>query len=94
MRALTILGIFSVDQGPHDDATDMHYNLTPLSRLLVGDSSCTQSLIMRMLVDPLSLTALCSIIGEWFTDKRASTLTLFEVAHGCTREEMKAKKGT
>uniref|UniRef100_A0A8R7UW13 5-pentadecatrienyl resorcinol O-methyltransferase n=1 Tax=Triticum urartu TaxID=4572 RepID=A0A8R7UW13_TRIUA len=93
MRALTILGIFSVDQGPHDDATNMHYKFTPPSRLLVGDSSCTQSPIVRVLVDPLSLTALCSI-GEWFTDERASALTLFEVAHGCTREEMTAKKGT
>ncbi|KAI4966983.1 hypothetical protein ZWY2020_034629 [Hordeum vulgare] len=48
---------------------------------------------MRVLVDPLSLTALCSI-GEWFTDERASALTLFEVAHGCKRDEMTMKKGT
>ncbi|KAF7105200.1 hypothetical protein CFC21_106033 [Triticum aestivum] len=93
MRALTSLGIFLVGQGPNGEATDVHYKLTPVSRLLLEDSSCTQSPIVRVLVDPLSLTALCSI-GEWFTDERASALTLFEVAHGCTREEMTAKKGT
>lgn len=33
MRALTILGVFSVDQGTHhDDAIDVHYKLTPPSR--------------------------------------------------------------
>ncbi|KAF7111983.1 hypothetical protein CFC21_111931 [Triticum aestivum] len=93
MRALTILGIFLVGQGPNGEATDVHYKLTSVSRLLLEGSSCTQSPIVRVLVDPLSLTALCSI-GEWFTDERASALTLFEVAHGCTREEMTAKKGT
>lgn len=93
MRALSILGVFSVDQGSHGDAANVHYKLTPISRLLVGDNSCTQSPMVRVLVDPLSVTALCSI-GEWFTDERASALTLFEVAHGCTREEMTAKKGT
>uniref|UniRef100_A0ACD5VC04 Uncharacterized protein n=1 Tax=Avena sativa TaxID=4498 RepID=A0ACD5VC04_AVESA len=88
MHALTIFGIFSVEG-------DARYKLTRVSRLLVegGEGSCTQSPSVRVLVDPLSLTALCSI-AEWFTDERASAMTLFEVAHGCTRSEMTAKKGT
>ncbi|KAI4983085.1 hypothetical protein ZWY2020_023577 [Hordeum vulgare] len=98
MRALTILGVFSVDQDTHhDDAIDVHYKLTPPlappRRGQLVHSHGSQSSIMRVLVDPLSLTALCSI-GEWFTDERASALTLFEVAHGCKRDEMTMKKGT
>jgi hypothetical protein len=91
MQALTVFGIFSVE-GCDGDA---RYKLTLVSRLLVedGENLCTQSPIVRVLVDPLSVTALCSI-GEWFTDERASTMTLFEVAHGCTRSEMQAKNGT
>ncbi|KAK1606184.1 hypothetical protein QYE76_029857 [Lolium multiflorum] len=91
MQALTVFGIFSVE-GCDGDA---RYKLTLVSRLLVedGENLCTQSPIVRVLVDPLSVTALCSI-GEWFTDERASAMTLFEVAHGCTRSEMTAKNGT
>lgn len=91
MNALTIFGIFSIEVCDRD----ARYKLTQVSRLLVedGESLCTQSPIVRVLVDPLSLTALCSI-GEWFTDEQASAMTLFEVAHGCTRSEMTAKNGT
>jgi hypothetical protein len=90
MHAITVFGIFSVD-----DSNGAGYKLTPVSRVLVegGESSCTQCPIVRVLVDPLSVTALCSI-PEWFTDERTSTMTLFEVAHGCSRSEMTAKKGT
>ncbi|CAM0884262.1 unnamed protein product [Alopecurus aequalis] len=94
MRALTTFGIFSVEGCDDGDAAG--YKLTPVSRLLVeggGENPCTQSPSVRVIVDPLSMTALCSI-KEWFTEERASAMTLFEVAHGCTRAEMRAKKGT
>lgn len=88
MRALAISGVFSAEGRDGDD--DVVYKLTQVSRLLVAGAL---SPIVPVLVDPLGATALFSI-GEWFTDEGASALTLFEVAHGCTRSEMTAKKGT
>ncbi|CAM0958635.1 unnamed protein product [Alopecurus aequalis] len=91
MHALAVTGIFSVE-GSDDDAG---YKLTLVSSILVegGESICNLSPTVHIHVDLLKLTLLCSI-KEWFTDERASAMTLFEVAHGCTPSEMKAKKGT
>uniref|UniRef100_M8CS64 O-methyltransferase ZRP4 n=1 Tax=Aegilops tauschii TaxID=37682 RepID=M8CS64_AEGTA len=91
MRVLVTFGIFSVDQGRHADANDVRYKLTPVSRLLVGDYN--QSPIVRLFLDPSYVTALCGI-AEWFTDEHASARTLFEVVHGCTRDEMVARMDT
>ncbi|CAM0958447.1 unnamed protein product [Alopecurus aequalis] len=91
MHALAVTGIISVE-GSDDDAG---YKLTLVSSILVegGESMCNLSPMVHILVELLKLTMLCSI-KEWFTDERASAMTLFEVAHGCTPSEMKAKKGT
>ncbi|CAM0958634.1 unnamed protein product [Alopecurus aequalis] len=91
MHALAVTGIFSVE-GSDDDAG---YKLSLVSSVLVegGESMCNLSPTVHIHVDLLKLTLLCSIKG-WFTDERTSAMTLFEVAHGCTPSEMKAKKGT
>ncbi|CAM0947187.1 unnamed protein product [Alopecurus aequalis] len=85
MRALANFGIFSVEG-------DAGYKLTMVSRLLVEEGGESMSPLVPVLVDPLGVTALCSI-GEWLADERASARTLFEVAHGCTRSEILAKSG-
>uniref|UniRef100_A0ACD5Z8T3 Uncharacterized protein n=1 Tax=Avena sativa TaxID=4498 RepID=A0ACD5Z8T3_AVESA len=85
MRMLAVSGVFSMD----DDDGTVYYKLTHVSRLLVA----TLEPMVHVLIDPLAATALFSL-EEWFTDEQASALTLFEVAHGCTRQEMTAKKGT
>ncbi|KAF7051584.1 hypothetical protein CFC21_059811 [Triticum aestivum] len=91
MHTLTVTGIFSVE-GYDDDAG---YKLTLVSSVLVegGESMCNLSPMVPLLVELLKLTMLFDI-KVWFTDEQASAMTLFEVAHGCTPSEMKAKKGT
>ncbi|XP_037454185.1 acetylserotonin O-methyltransferase 1-like [Triticum dicoccoides] len=87
MRVLTITGIFS-------SSSDAVFKLTPVSRLLAegGQSSCNLSpVVVGVFVNPVAVTALLSI-PKWFTDERAAALSLFEVAHGCTRWEMAAKE--
>ncbi|CAM0947273.1 unnamed protein product [Alopecurus aequalis] len=90
MHALTVFGIFAVVEG------DAGYKLTLVSRLLVqgGESVCDLSPMVAANFELRKVTYLCSI-SEWFTDERASAMTLFEVAHGCTAfSAMKALKGT
>lgn len=91
MHTLTVTGIFSVE-GYDNDAG---YKLTLVSSVLVegGESMCNLSPMVPLLVELLKLTMLFDI-KVWFTDEQASAMTLFEVAHGCTPSEMKAKKGT
>lgn len=88
MRMLTISGIFSVQ----DCDGDAVYNLTRVSRLLVGGGEGSRHLspMVGVLVNPVAVTALFSM-REWFTDERAAAMSLFEVAHGCSRWEMVAK---
>jgi hypothetical protein len=89
MHALTISGIFAVEG-------DGAYKLTLVSRILVegGQGMHNLSPMVPVIVELPKMTYLCSI-REWFTDERASAMTLFEVAHGCTAfSAMNSKKVT
>ncbi|KAL6880166.1 hypothetical protein ACP4OV_011731 [Aristida adscensionis] len=90
IRVLTISGVFAVEGGG-DEAV---YKLTHVSRLLVGgggeESSRHLCPIMGVVVNPFVVTALFSM-REWFSDKRTSAKSLFEVAPGCSRWQMISK---
>ncbi|KAK1611334.1 hypothetical protein QYE76_035007 [Lolium multiflorum] len=89
MRVLTTSGgVFSIQNS--DDGGTPVYKLTRVSRLLVESSRHELSAMVGVLVDPFAVTAFFSI-PKWFTDERAASVSLFEVAHGCTRVEMVAK---
>uniref|UniRef100_A0A0E0EVF5 Uncharacterized protein n=1 Tax=Oryza meridionalis TaxID=40149 RepID=A0A0E0EVF5_9ORYZ len=72
------------------------YTLTRVSRLLLngsGERTHALSHLVRVLANPLAVVSHFSI-HEWFTTEKATTMTPFEVAHGCTRWEMIANDGS
>ncbi|WVZ53586.1 hypothetical protein U9M48_004504 [Paspalum notatum var. saurae] len=80
MRMLTLSGIFAAD---HTDNSEPIYKLTPMSHLLVQDSasnSYDMSGVPRMLARPSTSISTFFSLEAWFKD--ASTMTLFEMAHG------------
>lgn len=86
MRVLTISGIFAAQ----DRDGETVYKLTRVSRLLLvggGESSRCLSPMVGVIVNPVAVTSHFSM-REWLTDDRAAAMSLFEVAHGCTRWEM------
>ncbi|KAM0895170.1 hypothetical protein ACQ4PT_024009 [Festuca glaucescens] len=79
MRVLTTSGVFSVVQGSnHAGDAPVYYKLTRVSRLLVERSPHHLRRIAD--IDPFAWPALLKM-AEWFT-MPASTLSLFELAHG------------
>ncbi|TVU31390.1 hypothetical protein EJB05_23074, partial [Eragrostis curvula] len=89
MRALTVSGVFAA-QERDDEATV--YSLSRVSRLLVGGGGRGNlSPMVSALVNPVAVTALFSM-REWLTDERAAAVSLFEVAHGCTRWEITGRE--
>ncbi|KAL6641582.1 hypothetical protein ACP70R_019763 [Stipagrostis hirtigluma subsp. patula] len=94
MRALAVSGVFTAQDNGGGEAV---YGLSRVSRLLVGGGSRQHqqqglSLMVGALVNPAAVTALFSM-REWLTDERVAAVSLFEVAHGCTRWEMLAREG-
>ncbi|XBJ04673.1 hypothetical protein VPH35_023577 [Triticum aestivum] len=86
MRVLTTSGVFSVS-GSGDAAC---YKLTRVSRLLV--SGGLSPMVVGFLY-PQYVAAL-SDMREWFTDERATAMSLFEVANGRTLWELAASDPT
>lgn len=86
MRVLTLSGIFTV----HDGDGEATYTLTRVSRLLLSDGverTHGLSQMVRVFVNPVAVASQFSL-HEWFTVEQAAAVSLFEVAHGCTRWEM------
>jgi hypothetical protein len=81
MRVLTTSGILATYEPAESETT---YTLTPVSRLLVGGGGGNIAPLVGVIVNPLAVAAHFSM-SEWFTDERAAAMSLFEVAHGCTR---------
>uniref|UniRef100_A0A0E0IP61 acetylserotonin O-methyltransferase n=1 Tax=Oryza nivara TaxID=4536 RepID=A0A0E0IP61_ORYNI len=86
MRVLAVTGVFAVE----DRNGEAMYTLTRVSRLLLnsdGEGTHALSQMARVIANPLAVISHFSI-HEWFTTEKATTMTPFEVAHGCTRWEM------
>uniref|UniRef100_A0ACD5XV34 Uncharacterized protein n=1 Tax=Avena sativa TaxID=4498 RepID=A0ACD5XV34_AVESA len=90
LRVLTTSGILAAtDDEPPADSETAVYTLTPVSRLLAGggegaEGSHNMTPLIGVIINPLAVAAHLSM-SEWFTDERAAAMSLFEVAHGCTR---------
>ncbi|KAL6859113.1 hypothetical protein ACP4OV_018115 [Aristida adscensionis] len=88
MRALTVSGVFATSSagGVADEPV---FTLTPVSRLLVVDERSAadgMSAMLRLLVRPSTSVATFFSLEAWFRDagagSAATTMTLFETAHG------------
>ncbi|KAJ1275108.1 hypothetical protein BS78_05G111000 [Paspalum vaginatum] len=80
MRMLSFCGIFTSEQ---PDESEPIYKLTPVSRILVQNGAPTpydMSELLRIVVRPSTAVSTFFSLEAWFRD--ASSMTLFEMAHG------------
>ncbi|CAN6318590.1 unnamed protein product [Urochloa humidicola] len=76
MRALTLAGFFSVDDGGDEPV----YGLTPASRLLLGGSGMNVTPFLTLMLDTAFVSSFLDL-GEWFRHESPDT-SPWKMAHG------------